>query len=108
MITFLERWPANFRKLGNIPVLNYKFVRVDNGTELSLFIYSKIFRCVLLGPFALFKLKVFNSFRTSSGVVEDKKNVFAILFGKDGSEVFLVIGIFLSNLAAIDVKKLLK
>ena len=35
-----------------------------------------------LGPFALFKLKVFNSLGTSSGVVGDKKNVFALLFVK--------------------------
>ena len=27
-----------FRELGNIPVLNDKFIRVDNGTEISLFL----------------------------------------------------------------------
>ena len=99
---------ANFRELGNIPVLNDKFVRVDNGTEISLFISFSIFTGMLLGPFALFKLKVFNSFRTSLGVVGDKKNVFALLFVEKESKVFLVFGIFLSNLPAIDVKRLLK
>ena len=97
---------TNFRELGNIAVLNDKFARV--GTEISLFISFSIFTGMLLGPFALFKLKVFNSFRTSSGVVGDKKNVFALLFVKKESKVFLAFGIFLSNLPAIDVKKLLK
>ena len=100
---------ANFRELENIPVLNDKFVRADNGTWISLFISFGIFTDVLLGSLALFKLKVFNSFRTSPGVVGDKKQcVFALLFLKKEPKVFLAFGIFLSNLPAIDVKKLLK
>ena len=99
---------SNFRELGNIPVLNDKFVRVDNGTEISLFISFSIFTGMLLGPLALFKLKVFNSFRTSSGVVGDKKNVFALLFVKKESKVFSAFGTFWSSLPAIDLKKLLK
>ena len=99
---------ANCRELGNIPVLNDKFVRVDKGTEISLFISFSILTGMLLGPFALFNLKVFNLFRTSSGVVGDKNNVFALLFVKKESEAFLVFGIFFSNLPAIDVKRLLK
>ena len=55
-----------------------------------------------------FKLKVFNLFRTSSGVVGDKKNVFALPFVKKESKVFLAFGTFLSNFPAIDVKNLLK
>ena len=50
---------ANFRELGNIPVRNYKFVRVDNGSEIPLFMSFSIFTGMLLGPFALFKLKDF-------------------------------------------------
>ena len=46
---------ANFRELVNIPVLNEKFDRADNGTEISLFISLSIFIGMLLGPFALFK-----------------------------------------------------
>ena len=63
---------------------------------------------MLLGTFALFKLKVFNTLRTSSGAVGDKKNVSVLLFVKKESIVFLAFWIFLSNLPAIDVKKLLK
>ena len=76
-----------------------------NGTDILLFVFFSIFKVMLLGPFALFRLKVFNSFRTSPGVVGDKKNVFLLLFIKKESKVFLVFGIFLSNFPAIDVKK---
>ena len=67
LITFLKYW-ENPGELGNIPVLNSKFFRVDKGTEISLFISLSIFTGMLLCPFALFKLKVFNIFRTLSGV----------------------------------------
>ena len=77
-------------------------------TEMSLFISFSSFTGMLLGPFPLFRLMVFNSFKTSSGVVGDKKNVFALVFVKKESEVFLAFGIFLSNLPAIDLNKLLK
>ena len=44
---------------------------------------------MLLGTFALFELKVFNTLRTSSGAVGDKKNVSVLLFVKKESIVFL-------------------
>ena len=53
-----------------------------------------------------FKLKVVNLFRTSSGVVGGKNNAFPLLFVK--KESVLAFGIFLSNLPATDVKRLLK
>ena len=48
---------------------------------------------MLLGPFALFKFKVFNIFATSSSVVEDKNNFFVLLFVKKELNVFLALGI---------------
>ena len=92
---------TNFREPGNIPVSKNKFFRVDDGTEISLFISSSIFTGVLLDPFALFKLKIFNIFITSLGVAGDGKDVFVLLFVEKGSKVFLAFGIFLSNLPAI-------
>ena len=61
----------SFEEPGNIPVLNDKFIRVDNGTDISLFISLSTFTGMLLGSFALFKIKVFNKFRTSLGVAVD-------------------------------------
>ena len=52
------------------------------------FISISIFIGMLLGPFTLFKLKVFNTFRTYSGVVGGKKNVFLLLFVKKESKDF--------------------
>ena len=80
----------------------------DKDTEISLFISLSIFTGMLISPFALFKLEVFNIFRISSSVVGDKNNVFVLLFVKKELKVFSTFGIFLSNLPAIDLKKLLK
>ena len=49
---------GNFREPGNIPVLNDKFIKVDNRTKISLFISLTIFTGMLLGSFALFNLEV--------------------------------------------------
>ena len=84
------------------------FGRVDNDTEISHFISLHIFTGMLLGSFALFNLKVFIAFGTSSGVVRDRKNVFVLLIVKKESKVFLAFGIFLSNLPAVYVKKVVK
>ena len=64
-----------------------------------------IFINLLLGPFALFMLKVFDTFQTSLDVVGDKKNAFVLLFVTKELKIFLAFGIFLSNLPAIAVKK---
>ena len=56
----------------------------------------------------LFNLKVFNIFITSSGVVADKSNVFALHLVKKESKFSLAFVIFFSNLPAIDVKRLFK
>ena len=56
------------------------------------------------GQLVLFKLKVFNIFRTSSPVlVGNKKIVLALLLVEKESKVFLVFGICLSNLPITDV-----
>ena len=79
---------ASFRKLGNTQVLNDEFVKVHNGSEISLFSSLSIFTVMLLVPTALFALKVFNIFSTFSGVVGVKNNVFVLLFVKKKMEVF--------------------
>ena len=66
---------------------------------------------MLLGPIALFKLKVFITSLISSAVVGDEKNVFVFFFFfffvKKELKDFLALGIFLSSFPAIDAKKLL-
>ena len=99
---------ANFREFGNTPVLNDKFIRVHNGSAISLFRSFSIVIGKLLGPTALFRLKFFNILVTSPGVVEDKNNVFVLLLVKKELKAFLAFAIFLSIFPAIDVKKLLK
>ena len=95
---------ATFKEFRNTPVLNDKFIRVHNGSEILLFRPFNILAGKLLGPLALFRLKVFNILATSSGVVGDKNNVLVFLFVKKGLKFFLAFGIFLSNFPAIDVK----
>ena len=99
---------ANFREFGNTPVLNDQFIRVRNGSAISLFSSFSILIGKLLGPTALFRLKFFNILVTSPGVVEDKNHVFVLLLVKKELNVFLAFAIFLSIFPAIDVKKLLK
>ena len=99
---------ANFREFGNTLVLNDKFIRVHNGSVISLFRSFSILIGELLGPTALFRLKVFNILATTPGVVGDKNNDFELLFVKKELKVFLAFGGFFSIFSAIDVKKLLK
>ena len=73
---------ANFREFKITPVLNYKFIRLLNGSVISLFRSFSILIGKLVGPTALFKLKVFNILVTLPGVVGDKSNVFVLLFNK--------------------------
>lgn len=68
---------ASFGKPGNIPLLNVKFIRADNGTRFKYF-----HRYAITSSFALFKLKIFNTFRTSSGMVGDIENVFFCFFSR--------------------------
>ena len=98
---------ATFREFRNAPVLNDKFIRVHNGSEISFFASFSILAGKLLGPIALFRLKVFDILATSLDVVGDKNNVLALPFIKNKLKFFLAFGIFLSNFPAIDVKKLL-
>ena len=53
-----------------------------------------IFTVMLLGPFALFNLKVFNIFKTSPSFVGDRKSVFLFLFAQKELKFFLAFGIF--------------
>ena len=66
----------------SVPLLSDQFIREYNSTEILLFTYLSILTVILLGTFALFKLKVFNIFRTFSGVVGDEKNLFVLMFPK--------------------------
>ena len=61
---------ANFREFQNTPVLNNKFTRVHHGPVISLFRSFSILTGKLLGPIALFRLKVFKILATLSGVEE--------------------------------------
>ena len=98
---------ANFREFRNTPVLNDKFIRVHNGSVISLFRSFNVLIGKLLDPTALFRLKVFNIPGTWPGVVGDK-NVFVLVFVKKELKVILAFGIFLSIFPATGVKKLLK
>ena len=93
--------------MGNTPVLSDKYIRLDNGSLISLLRSISISLGKLLGPIALFRLKVFNILATLASVVEDKNNVFVLLFVKKELKVFLAFGMFLSIFPATDVKKLI-
>ena len=49
-------------------------------------VFSQVYKS--LGSIALFRLKVFNIFATSSGAVRDKINVFVLLLVKKALKVF--------------------
>ena len=71
---------TNFKQFGKSPVLNDRLIRLDNGSDISFFISLSIVTGMLLGPIALFKLKVFITSLISSAVVGDEKNVFVFFF----------------------------
>ena len=79
---------ANFKQFGKSPVSNDRLIRVDNGSDISFFVSLSIVTGMLLGPIALFKLKVFIASSVSSAVVGVKKNVFAF-FCKERTEGLL-------------------
>ena len=81
---------------------------VDNGSDIYFFISLSTVTGMLLGPIALFRLKVFMRSSISSAMVGYIKNVFVFFFVKKELKVFLALGIFLRSFPAIDVKKLLK
>ena len=54
-----------------MPALNDRLIRVDNASDISFFSLS-IITVMLLGPIALFKLKVLITSANSSAVVGDK------------------------------------
>ena len=66
----------NFEQFGKSPVSNDRLIRVDDGSDIYFFIFLSIVTGMLLGPIALFKLKVFITSSISSALVGDKKNVF--------------------------------
>ena len=63
---------------------------------------------MLLGPIALFKLKVFITSSIFSAVVVDKKNVFVFLCQERTELLLISLRNFLSSFPAIDMKKLWK
>ena len=76
-------------------------IRADEFSEISLFRLFSIFTVMLLGPFALFKFKVFNIFAAFSSVVEDKNNFFVLLFVKKE-----LTECNFSNFPAINIKRI--
>ena len=95
---------ANFKQFRKSAVSNDRLIRVDNDSNISFFISLSIVTGMLLGPIALFKLKVFITSSISSAVVGDKNNVFFFVFFfvcQERTEGLLNLRNFLSNFPAI-------
>ena len=95
---------ANFREFRNTPVLNDKFIRVHNGSVISLFRSFSVLIGKLLDPTALFRLKVFNIPGTWPGVVGDK-NVFVSVFCQERIESHLSFWDFFEYISSYWCKK---
>ena len=72
---------------------------VDNGSDISFFISLSIITGMLLGPTALFRLKVFITSSISSAVVGGKKNVF-VFFCQERAEDLLSVRNFFKQFSS--------